>query len=540
MPQIIPTFLHLNLADQNFEVKSYEEFVPKVGGLGWALSIYEKFIDDDPIVFAIGPLSGIFPGASKTIAVFKSPQTGGLTTSLAGGHLARFLRFAGYQGVLITGKAPTPVLVSVDEETADVGHAPPLLALEVPKIFEQIFSSEGIPGRRSFVVTGPAAELGFTYAPLYLDEFFSFPRGGLGRAFAQKNLKGFVVSGTKGEFVENERRYNEVFLSLIKSLKGYRELSQLGTLRNLTVEKKISGVPFENLRESNFESDELAAPQFLRGIFGKRVSCGGCPVGCIHLLRFGDKYTFYDYEGVVSLGPLLGLTKQEDVGQLLARAWGLGLDPTSAGAVLSYLTEKEKLAFGNLETYRDLLTALVTSNEEWALQLRSGLPDEEQALTVGGMEFLPYFNGYASILSQILRLGATTEENCGFILDLDLLQKEISAKAVVNQLVLAQEKKTLSELLIGCGYLANVYEDPGVAFGALGATGSSISHEQLLAAAKSIFRHKLMLQKRLGFEPLDVKIPEKFFRIPTPAGFLQKDKLREMIKIYVHDVYEQA
>lgn len=537
---IAPTFLHLNLSDQTFEVKSYDELIPKIGGLGWALSVYGKFIDEDPLVFAIGPLSGIFPGASKTIAVFKSPQTGGLATSLGGGHLARFLRFAGYQGMVVTGKAPHPLLVSVDEETITFGDATSLLALEVPKIFEQIFSSEGVPGRRSVLVTGPAAEAGFAYAPLYVDEFFSFPRLGLGRAFAQKNLKGLIVSGSKGELIEDKRLYREVFLSLLKSLKGYQELSKLGTLRNLAVEKKISGVPYQNLSEANFEGGEIFAEQFWP--HSKRVSCGGCPVGCIHLYKEKEKerFTFYDYEGVAALGPLLGLSSLEEVGQLLARAWGLGLDPTSLGAVLAYLTEKEKLAFGSLETYLDLLVALTTAQEEWALKLRLGLPPEDRALTVGGIEFLPYFNGYTSLLSQALRLGATTEENRGFLLDLDLLQKEISPQEAVGRLVAAEERKTLAELLIGCGYLASVYEDPATAFAAFSALGYSISHEEILKTAREVFRQKLALEKRLGFDPLDVKIPEKFFRVPSPAGFLKEEKLREMIKIYAHDIFEQA
>lgn len=535
---ITPTFLHLNLTNQTSEVKSYEEFVPKIGGLGWALSIFEKFIEEEPIVFASGPLNGIFPGASKTIAVFRSPQTNGLATSLGGGHLSRLMRFAGYQGIIITGKANTPTFISIEEGNVSFKEATPLLGLEVPKLFERTFSAEGAPGRRTVVASGPAAEQGFTFAPLYLDEFFSFPRGGLGRAFAQRNLKGFSIVGGKSEPISQPRRYQEVFNSLIKKLKGYEELSSLGTLRNLAVEKKISGVPFENLRESNFEGDELLAHQFLRK--SARVSCGGCPVGCIHLLRRGEKFTFYDYESVVALGLLLGITNQEEVGQLLEKAWGLGLDPTSLGVILAAVTEQGGLSFGSLETYLTLIDALAAGKEDWALRLRSGLLPGPHALTIGGSEFLPYFNGYASILSQALRLGETTEENRGFLLDLDLIHKDLEPKAVVGQLVALEEKKTLAQLLVGCGYLASVYEDPAVAFSAMEALGSPVSHEQLEEVKKEVFRQKLALQKRLGFVPSDVKISEKFFRLPSPHGFLKEESLREMVKIYEKDVYATA
>lgn len=535
---VTPTFLQLNLSDETFEVKSYEELIPQVGGLGWALPIFEKFLDDDPIVFAIGPLSAVFPGVSKTVAVFRSPQTGGLMTSFAGGQLARFLRASGYQGLVILGRAVRPTFISVDEEKVNFSNASQFLTLETPKVFELIFSSIGVPSRQSVLVTGPAAEQGLGFSPLYLDEFFSFPRGGLGRAFALKNLKGLSISGEKSEPVSDSRRYAEVFGDLIRKLGGYRELSEFGTLRNLAVEKKLSAVPTHNLSELNFAGEELLAPQFLQKTGAKKIACGGCPVGCIHLLHAGDRFTYYDYDGVTALGPLLGLVDVASVGRLLERAWDLGVDPTSLGAILAYLTEKEKLEFGNLETDLTLTEALFAGKEEWAKELQNGLPYSSRSLVIGGLEFLPYFNGYASLLSQVLQLGATTEENRGAWLDLDLLGGEVEPLDLVTKLVGAEERKTLSQLLVGCGYLADVFEDPAPAFAALEALGTTLSHERLNAASKETFIQKLGLQKRLGFRPLDVRIPEKFFKVPSPQGLLEKKKLAEMVRLYSEKIYE--
>ena len=534
-----PTFLQLNLSDKTFEVKSYEELVPRVGGLGWALPLFEKFLSEDPIVFAVGPLSAVFPGASKTVAVFRSPQTHGLVTSFAGGQLAHFLRAAGYQGMVVVGRSVRPTFVSVDEERINFSDASPFLGLDTPKAFERILSSvTGVPGRQSILVSGPAAEQGLVFSPLYLDEFFSFPRGGLGRAFAQRNLKGISISGKKGEPIPNARRYEEVFAALIKNLKGYSELSELGTLRNLTTEKKLSAVATNNLTEFNFVAEELLAPKFARELGARRVACGGCPVGCIHLLRQEKRFTFYDYDGVVALGPFLGLSSAGEVGRLLERVWELGLDPTSLGVILAYTTEKEKLEFGNLETYLTLTEALFAGKEDWAKDLYGGLSSSPTALTFGGMEFLPYFNGYASVLSQVLQLGATTEENRGFWLDLDLMGKEIDPADLVSRLINAEEKKTLAQLLIGCGYLVDTFEDLATAFAALEAFGQGFSHERLLNAAKETLHLKIKIQRSLGFRPKNVRIPERFFQTPSPQGLLKKEKLAEMIRIYSKKIYE--
>lgn len=535
-----PTFLQINLTDRTFEVKSYDELVPRVGGLGWALSLFERFEEKDPIVFAIGPLSAVFPGASKTVAVFRSPQTGGLATSFAGGNLARFLRFAGYQGIVIYGKAPHSTLVEVDEDKITFSDAHSYSGLETPKAFEVIFSSFGVPGRRSVLLTGPAAERGIGYSPLYVDEFFSFPRAGLGRAFALRNLKVLTIAGENNEDLHDARRQQEVSDLLRKKLQGYQELSKLGTLRNLTAEKSLSAVAANNFTDSGLTGEELLAPRFSEILSSRRISCGGCPVGCIHLSHRDKSFTYYDYEGVAALGPLLGIFEAEPVARLLERIWNLGMDPTSAGAILAYVTEEEHLSFGSVETYLTLLDALLAGREKWSQDLQNSLPAGPRALSLGGLEFLPYFNGYASVLSQVLQLGATTEENRGYLLDLELLDREIVPEKLVADLVAAEKRKILGELLVGCGYLADVFEDPAVAFSATQALGESFSHEDLQSAVEAVFQDKLRLQHRLGFRPRDVKISEKFFQTPSPQGILVREKLEEMINVYEKNFYEPA
>lgn len=540
-----PTVLHLNLAQQSFAVRTHEDLAPLVGGLGWALALFEKELSsgaEDSIVFAIGPLSGVIPGCSKTIAVFRSPQNGFLTTSLGGGYLARFLRFSGYQAVVVSGTAERPTLVNLEEEQAIFKDGSHLVNKDISGVFELLFATEGTPGRRSVLATGLAAEQGITFSPLYIDEFFSFARGGLGTAFSQKNLKALTVSGEKNEALDNAPRYEEIFSLILDKVRGFEELGASGTLRNLVVEKKISAVPFENLNEPSFEDQHQLVEAFADSA---RLSCGGCPVGCIHLISLEGNYIPYDYESVVALGPLLGLTAKEEIAPLLAKAYQGGLDPTSLGAVLAYLTEKEKLSFGDVDTYLTLIDALLAQRESWAKALGEGLEKGakklgggEFALALAGTEFLPYFNGYASILSQMLSLSATTEENRGYLLDLDLLKGEWEPDLVVTTFVAEEKKKTLAELLIGCGHLSPIFEEISIAFSALEAMGIGISHEELEDVVGKVFSKKLSLQKRLGFDPEGVKIPAKFFAVSSPQGLLEKGKLKEMVKIYTERYFD--
>ena len=79
-----------------------------------------------------------------------------------------------------------------------------------------------------------------------------------------------------------------------------------------------------------------------------------------------------------------------------------------------------------------------------------------------------------------------------------------------------------------------------MAFAALEALGNSFSHEGLTSTAKEVFLQKLALQQLLGFNPLDVKIPKKFLKVPSAQGFLKKKKLREMVGIYTDEIFESS
>jgi aldehyde:ferredoxin oxidoreductase len=68
---------------------------------------------DNPIVFAVGPLNGLYPLASKTVAMFKSPHTGNLGESHAGGRSAISIRMAGYGAIVIRGAAERPCYISI-------------------------------------------------------------------------------------------------------------------------------------------------------------------------------------------------------------------------------------------------------------------------------------------------------------------------------------------------------------------------------------------------------------------------------------------
>ena len=117
------TVLEINLSDKTTKLLSRDDLRKEwLGGTGIATKLLTEYCDpqtdplgeDNPIIFSVGPLTGAFACATKTVAMFKSPLTGELGESHAGGRSGVAIRFAGLDAIVITGKSDRPVFLTID------------------------------------------------------------------------------------------------------------------------------------------------------------------------------------------------------------------------------------------------------------------------------------------------------------------------------------------------------------------------------------------------------------------------------------------
>ncbi|MEM2494720.1 MAG: aldehyde ferredoxin oxidoreductase N-terminal domain-containing protein, partial [Nitrososphaerota archaeon] len=120
--------LYIDLTKRKFWIENREDLFSKyIGGSGVAINLLheecpkgiDSFHPDNPIIFAVGPLTGLFPLCSKTIAMFKSPLTGNLGESHAGGRSAISIRMAGYGAIVIKGSSDEPIYLSIYNNKVD-------------------------------------------------------------------------------------------------------------------------------------------------------------------------------------------------------------------------------------------------------------------------------------------------------------------------------------------------------------------------------------------------------------------------------------
>ncbi len=175
------------------------------GVLVWAQAVEEfghvdRHWDDpeQPVIFAIGPLTGYFPLMSKTCCAFRSPYHNEYTESYAGGKSALSLRFADLDALVITGKAPRLTALCVGSrrvETRDVEYMRGFDAIATGRVLRKIFPGSG---RRSIMRIGPAGENLSAYACINVDTYRHFGRMGGGTAMGVKNLKAICILGDRG------------------------------------------------------------------------------------------------------------------------------------------------------------------------------------------------------------------------------------------------------------------------------------------------------------------------------------------------------
>ena len=195
--------LNINLSTGRIRVDKRKDLRAYLGGVGVASKLLQENMnpdlpplhEDQPIIFAIGAASSVFPVITKTVAMFVSPLTGELGESYAGGRLAFTMLHAGYDAIVITGKSQKPCYVTVTQTGVEIKDARAFWGMDSDKVGSYIRNREHGSGKRSIIRIGPAGENLCSYASVCVDTYRHFGRLGLGAVFGSKLMKAMQVTG---------------------------------------------------------------------------------------------------------------------------------------------------------------------------------------------------------------------------------------------------------------------------------------------------------------------------------------------------------
>ena len=209
------------------------------------------------IIFAVGPLVGHYPLASKTVAMFKSPHTGDLGESHAGGRSAVSIRQAGYGAIVIRGVSKIPIYVVIDDDQVHFNDATALWGMRSSYTVGSVLRvRESGSGLRSIMRIGRGGERQVSYACVTTETYRHFGRLGLGAVFGSKKLKALAICGKRSLPVADRRAYRKIYDELFKAVTEtslMKKYHDLGTSMNVLPLNTIGALPTRNLSSGRFE-----------------------------------------------------------------------------------------------------------------------------------------------------------------------------------------------------------------------------------------------------------------------------------------------
>lgn len=580
--ELLQRVLTIDLSRRRWWVEERPDlFDESLGGAGVASRLLQETCpegvdplgEENPIIFAVGPLVGLYPLASKTVAMFKSPHTGNLGESHAGGRSAVALRLAGYGALVIRGASTMPIYLVVDRDGVRFRDASTLWGMRSSYTVGDILRErESGAGLRAIIRIGRAGERQVSYACVITETYRHFGRLGLGAVFGSKRLKGLVIIGGKGLEVADRRAYrkayDEIFDAATKSdlMKKYHDL---GTPMNVLPLNELGALPTRNLQESRFEQAEaISGERMAEQYLGRRLACAHCPVACIHLaaLRIphpDEPYFYktsmlgYDYEPMYALGSMLGGSDVKGMLQLMDEVEIQGLDAMSAGVVLAWATEAlerglistdeadgVRLSWGDYPAYIEALRRIVSQPTDLYRALAQGVTHasslyggEEFALAFGGNEMPGYHTGPASHLTYLTGARHSHLDSAGYSLDQKAASEGRSLDPVeVADSLLEEERwrQVLASLVI-CFFARGVYT-PGTIQRALAAVGFEWSEDDLNRLGADTLRRKYEFKLREGFKLEELRIPERILETPSPLGQIDEAFLRKAVAHLAREV----
>lgn len=577
--QGLPTkVLFIDLSRRRFKVEDRPElFKERLGGAGVAIKLLgercpkgaDPLGPDNVVVFAVGPLTGVLPLASKTVAMFKSPLTGNLGESHAGGRSAVAIRLAGYGAMVLEGASPTPIYLVVDSSGVKFRDASGLWGVANSFTVGRVVRERELgAGVRTIMRIGRAGEKLVAYASVITETYRHFGRHGLGAVLGSKRVKAIVVRGEGviklGNSVRYRELYERVFNEAVRS-KLMKKYHDLGTAANVLPLNAIKALPTKNLTQQGFEgADAISGESLAEQYLGRRIACAHCPVACIHLATLREPYvdepyfyktTFvsYDYEPIYALGSMLGVSDPRGLFKIIHLVDALGLDAMSTGVALAWATEAYekglvtdsdtmglKLRWGDVDAYLSAVENIVNQPNEFYASLARGVEvaasrygGVDFALSFGGVEMPGYQTGPAAYVGYLTGARHSHLDSAGYSLDQRMLRegRRPQPNEVAEELLREEAWRQVLCSLVVCLFAREIYR-PALVSEALSMLGLELSVEKLQELGMEILREKQRFKQREGFDPSKLRIPRRILEAPTPLGSISEEELRAAVDHY--------
>ena len=373
--------LRVNLSKEKISFESLEESFYRrcFGGRGliayYLLKELQPGIDplgpDNKLIFACGPVTGApVSGSGRNSVGAKSPLTDAYGEAEAGGFWGAELKRAGFDAIIIEGKASEPVYFRVHDEKAELKDASNLWGLEIKKSQEMIRSELG-DNMVKVAQIGPGGEKLVRYASVVNDMNHVAGRCGMGAVMGSKNLKAVAVKGSMRVKIRKPKKLGRLAKWMATNVdKVAHDLHTYGTGAEMDVSKEMGNLPVRNFRDGEFpEVDSISAQAVKDAVRVGMGTCFACAVACKKEVKVDEPwnvdpaYGGPEYETLAALGSNCGVSDLKAVCKANEFCQRYSIDTISTGVSISFAmecfeqglltgddTEGMELSFGNAQS----------------------------------------------------------------------------------------------------------------------------------------------------------------------------------------------
>ena len=540
-----------------------------VGGAGFVayylLKELEKGVDPlgpkNKLIFALGPVTGVsLPGSGRNCIGAKSPLTGGFAKSEVGGMWGAELKHAGYDAIIVEGKAEKPVYLWIHDGEVSIRDASHLWGMKA-KETEQAIKTELGDDLTRVATIGQAGENLVRYACVVNDLHNAAGRGGTGAVMGSKNLKAIAVRGHHKPEVADPERLKDLRQWVLAHRELWAGFNELGTGGGMEAGVVTGNLPVRNFLDGEFSDVKDISAEALRDtIRVKMESCWGCPIRCKKVVKDDAPYSIDpayggpEYETLASLGSNCGINDLKAIakGNELCNAYSL--DTISMGDVISFamecfenklFTREEtggiELTFGNAEAMLKTIE-LVVKREGIGDLLAEGTARAAQKIGKGAMEFAMQVKGldipmHEPRLKAALGLGYAVNphgaDHCANMHDtmvagrglerlkplgiLEPLPADDLGPSKVSLFRYVQQERIVRDCLTICSFVPYDVEQLSDILAVV--TGWNTGTVEMLRVAERTLTMARLFNIREGFTAADDKLPDRFFQ-PKRNGAL--------------------
>ena len=515
---------------------------------------------DNALIFVTGPLTGTMASTSGRYAVItKGPLTGAIACSNSGGKFGAELKYAGYDLLIVTGRAPKPVYLSIRDEAVELLPADAIWGQSVWQADAWIRRQQQ-DAQVKIAAIGVAGEQGVKFACVVNDLHRAAGRSGVGAVMGSKNLKAIAARGSVGVRADNAANFmqaaGEANAKLHRS--GHRRgLMRYGTLAMIDSMQEFGGLPTENFRKVNFGGVGSINPKAVtvknrngHANLVTNAACFGCTIGCGRIAKIDPQHFSVagrgeyhgasgglEYETAFALGPVIGV---DDLDALTFAGFMMnehGMDPISfgvtlaaamelyeAGALDQSQTDGVALEFGSAEAL--VVFAEKTGKQEGfgiELGLGSKLLCEkygrpELAMVAKGQEFA----GYDGRAMQGMGLGYATSNRGACHLKHDCFEVDMADAGTDGKAETCRTSQDFTAMV----------DSTGLCLFTTGAWGAGEyqkmlnaacpgdwSEERLLQTGERIWNLERLFNLKAGLTAADDTLPPRMLKDPAPGGF---------------------